>query len=204
MYIQLKQAPEVLRVIRAVASDGSFHQNEAEILPFSGPMSVASNWSGGTRYFYGLVNLSNMSALTVGESGGLNQPQAGELEALPEGFALVQTCILQGSPRRARVYVNPVNLNQFRLPEASNTNPWELVVLYATRSRKSSYPPYGSDYRFMEARRATKITREEWDAAKAACIAKGLLNKAGAITASGRNAVSQYVTIDWPPAPMAS
>lgn len=46
------------------------------------------------------------------------------------------------------------------------------------------------DYRFQTAQEYTKITREDWDAAKANLISRGMLNKAGAITVDGRNAVA--------------
>lgn len=64
----------------------------------------------------------------------------------------------------------------------------ESVVLAATRSLKSSYAGI-KNYRFYEAHERTGITETEWDSAKAVCIQKGLLNRAGAITDDGRNAI---------------
>lgn len=66
----------------------------------------------------------------------------------------------------------------------------EKVVLCATRSYKSSYAGV-SDYRYAEAHRMVKISKEEWERAKSELISKGLLNKAGAITSKGKNAVGR-------------
>jgi hypothetical protein len=59
----------------------------------------------------------------------------------------------------------------------------------ATAGLKSSYGGI-PNLRYYESHRRTGITQERWDNAKAACIAAGLLNKAGAITVKGRNAIS--------------
>lgn len=64
------------------------------------------------------------------------------------------------------------------------------VVLAATRGLKASYGGV-SNYRLSEARRLTGITPERWEAAKAECIRRGLLNRAGAITVKGRNAIGR-------------
>jgi hypothetical protein len=61
-------------------------------------------------------------------------------------------------------------------------------VLLATAGLKPSYGGDG-DFRFHEAHRRRGIGREAWDTAKAECIAAGWLNKAGAITPRGRNAI---------------
>lgn len=62
------------------------------------------------------------------------------------------------------------------------------MVLAATRGLKSSYAGI-KNYRFHAARESTGITEPEWNQAKDACMAKGLLNRAGAISDDGRNAI---------------
>lgn len=54
MHIDLRKAPEVLHLIQR-AGASYYHAYEAEIRPFPGNMRLASNWEGGTRYFYALV-----------------------------------------------------------------------------------------------------------------------------------------------------
>jgi hypothetical protein len=85
------------------------------------------------------------------------------------------------------LYVHPDNALKF-LPAPVELSLAQRVVLIHTRSLKSSYAGI-SDYRFYEAHERTGITRQAWDAARADLIALGYLNKAGAITADGKNAV---------------
>jgi hypothetical protein len=64
----------------------------------------------------------------------------------------------------------------------------ESIVLCATACLKASYGGV-SNLRYREAHRITSITEERWDTAKAALIDRKLLNRAGAITSKGRNAI---------------
>ena len=56
----------------------------------------------------------------------------------------------------------------------------ERIVFSATVGLKASYGG-DRDYRLNEAHRATGITRDEWDTAKAALILRGVFNRAGAV-----------------------
>jgi len=122
-------------------------------------------------------------------------PSVGALDTLPEGAALVQ--YHAGPNQYVCVYVNPANLSGL-LPARTELSRNEQIVLCATRSLKSSYAGI-KDYRFHEAHEETQIARGEWDEAKAQCIARGLLNKAGAITDSGRNAIGNARLWDFKP-----
>jgi hypothetical protein len=64
----------------------------------------------------------------------------------------------------------------------------EKIVLVATSSLKSSYGGI-PNFRFTQAKSETGITQADWDLAKESLTKKGFLNKAGAITTSGKNAL---------------
>lgn len=73
--------------------------------------------------------------------------------------------------------------------QSEGTTEDERTVLLYTRRYKGSYGR-NRDIRFSYANRETGITRERWEAAKASCIERKLLTKAGAITPAGRNAIA--------------
>jgi len=85
------------------------------------------------------------------------------------------------------IYVHPSNLAKL-LPKPAELTRHERTVLGYTARLKSSYGGI-SNYRFHEAHERTGITLAEWDAAKQSIIGKKLLNKRGAITTQGRNAL---------------
>jgi len=110
-----------------------------------------------------------------------------DLEALPPGIVIVKHSIFCGKDTGITIYANANELVPL-LPAKAELTSHENTVLTFTRSYKSSYAGV-SNYRFYEASRATGIKIDEWNAAKAALIERKLLNKAGAITPAGRNAV---------------
>ena len=111
-----------------------------------------------------------------------------ELSELPPGIVLVEHSIFCGRDTGITVHVRPDNLDQLKLPDAPQLTDDERVVLKAT-GWKSSYAGI-RNYRFVEARRTTGITRERYETAKTALIERKLFNRAGAITNAGRNALS--------------
>jgi hypothetical protein len=112
---------------------------------------------------------------------------------LPAGFVCVQHSIFCGKDTGVTIHVHPDNAPLLLpAPEAELTEDQKTLLLY-TRCRKSSYAGI-SDYRFYDANHTKGIGRQNWDSAKAALIASGHLNKAGAITVKGKNAIDgQFV-----------
>jgi hypothetical protein len=87
-------------------------------------------------------------------------------------------------------HIHPGNMPKFltkdKHEELTNN---EKIVLYFTRSLKSSYAGI-SNYRFHEAHRQHNISLEDWNAAKESLIQKGLLAKNSSITVKGKNAIN--------------
>jgi hypothetical protein len=151
-------------------------------------------WSDGNTSEYTLIRLSDLARL---ELPSVRPPRVGEPHAEPvplsPGFACLELSYA-GTRKYLRIHVHPQGIAPGLLPPKQELSEDEQTVLHATRSLKSSYAGI-RNYRLHEAHRATGITRARWEAAKAALIERKLLNKAGAITPAGRNAVGNQ---GWP------
>ena len=115
--------------------------------------------------------------------------------ALEPDLAVVRHTIFRGKDLGLTFYVHPAAIAKLLPAPSEELDAIAKMVLTATRSYKSSYmgrdryqmAKEGSQYE--RARKGEAFpTREAWEAAKAALIASGYLNKAGAITVKGRNA----------------
>lgn len=161
--------------------------------------SDAGLWSEGSRDKYSIVEI---------ESGRVREPfgqnsapwdrsrRDFQLEVKP-GYLVVRHTIYRGADLGLHFYVHPDNAAKL-LPAPAEALPRvEKLVLLASKSFKSSYmgkdryDMMREDYRYGRTVQGDDSfpTREQWNVAKLALMAKGLLNKAGAITVAGRNAV---------------
>lgn len=153
------------------------------------PRNLNSFWDGGSKTSYAFYSLDRGDVLEVESNHPMfeaNKPR--ELKELPKRFLLVAHSIFCGKDMGITIYANQADLAPMLPKEENDLTEDELIVLTFTQSFKSSYAGI-SNYRFHEAARVHKITAARWETAKAELIGKGLLNKAGAITANGRNAV---------------
>jgi hypothetical protein len=159
------------------------------------PMT-AGLWDGGSRDVYSYIRLSDGAAVEMpGQRNAPDSSRSEVLVTLVPGYAVVRHSRFQGQDMGLTFYIHPDNAATMLPAPSADLAPHEKLVLIATRSLKSSYG--GRDRYQMAAdeyscRQAlgdsTYPTREQWDAAKAALISRGYLNKAGAITPAGRNA----------------
>jgi len=152
------------------------------------PSRLDSYWEGGSKSsfaFYELATGKQFSVATNHPFFEKNNPR--DLEALPPGVVLVKHSIFQGKDMGITIYTNPEQLTPL-LPPKQEITENERIVLYYTRSLKPCYAGL-SNYRFHEAHRQKGISSEDWESAKQSLINKKLLNKAGAITPAGRNAL---------------
>lgn len=153
----------------------------AERVTFSG-----TQWDEGNKTDYRLVNLADLQTVPIPEQPYTQRSALHETPVeLPPGVVCVTHNYYRGSDSFT-IYTRPENVfPALEAPEELSKD--EMIVLVATRSLKSSYGGV-SNYRFTEASRIARITLERWNTAKQSMIAKGYLNKAGAITTKGRNA----------------
>lgn len=131
----------------------------------------------------------------VGTYGGANIFASAEENAVNLGGEITlpnPDCMvleLHTYPKMARLYVHPEVIPLW-LPKTDGLSRDEQIVLVAVRSYKSSYLGI-KDYRCWEARQATDISKEAYQVAKARLIEQGHLDKRGALTVKGRNAVGR-------------
>lgn len=143
-----------------------------------------TQWDSGSKRDYVIIQLSTMRAINLGDCPhGMIDNRTIKIE---RGY-LVVTRQYSGTNIYIYIYHHPEDITpSLTVKEELSKN--EKIVLSATRGYKSSYAG-NSDYRFYEANRQTKILRNEWNVAKESMIQKGYLNKAGAITISGKNII---------------
>ena len=152
-------------------------------------VSCNSHWEGGSRSYYARVNLQDATFEVYGQSGTMFDRTPIPVVTLDEKTAVIEHSIFCGKDMGIRIIVHPSIMPKL-LVTGDELSRDEKIVLAATRSLKSSYAGDGQ-FRFHEARRVTGIGLERWVEAKASLIDKGMLNKAGAITNDGRNAIAR-------------
>ncbi len=156
------------------------------------PMT-AGLWEGGSRDTFQVIRLDDGATVDAVQHNAAPWNAARrdiEVKLVP-GIAVVEHTIFCGNDMGLTFYVHPDNAAKL-LPAPVELTAFEQIVLNATAGYKSSY---GGRDRYEMAqgdyRGQAYPTRSEWDAAKQSLIGRGMLNKAGAITVSGRNAVTR-------------
>ncbi len=176
----------------------------AQIEPRESITLHSLNWSGGSRSTYRACRLDGTpmpSRVDMSAPAPWENPYEGAKVNIPEGVAIVEHVIFCGKDIGMHIYARPENVAPL-IPAPVELAPHERLVLAYTIGRKASYN--GKDrysmaqedqrYTSTECGQALKgppfPSRPEWETAKAALIARGFLNKAGAVTSAGRNAWS--------------
>ena len=159
-----------------------------KIEPLNFPIEFSSYWDGGSRNYYVLLRLDNYEILPIENTwsnpfGRVNIPE------LPYGIILVEHTIFCGKDLGITIFLPKEAFQNFLPVNNDILSLTEKIILIATRSYKSSYAGV-SNYRFHEAKRNfPNLTIDSWEENKLRLISKGYLNRAGAITNSGRNLV---------------
>lgn len=152
----------------------------------------AGLWEGGSRNSYHGIDMltGERFELSFSQTSPWNEARRNAEVKLVPGRAVIEEIMFQGKDLGLRIYLHPDNAAKL-LPVKSELTGHELFVLKATREYKSSY---GGQDRFQMATaynfsNASYPTREQWDAAKQTLITSGHLDKRGAITVKGKNAI---------------
>lgn len=144
--------------------------------------SHAGLWDSGSRTTYSAIELATGRALPVSDnmSAPWSDKRQDQVVALRAGFAIVKHSIFCGKDMGLTFFVHPSDVVKL-VPEQpqDDLSPVELKALAIYRAIKSSYRP--------DSLRRAGISEGEAEAIKAKLIRLGYLNKAGAITVSGRN-----------------
>jgi hypothetical protein len=190
IYLDAKMIPAHLR--------GSYNGNKFKAYVCT-EMTIPSDaglWSGGSRDTYSAINFSTGEIVPFPgqQSAPWDSSRADRKVTLEPGFAVVEHTIFSGKDLGLTFYLHPDNATKL-LPPATDLGEHEAIVLDATASLKSSYNGKDryemkrEDWSYSWRNNPPFMSREQWEEAKASLISKGLLNKAGAITVNGRNAL---------------
>ena len=179
--------PSVKRILAAAfpgARPQTINAHVSESISFYG-----TNWDSGRRRVYVMVELATMKQAQLPHDKDWMQGSESyrQLQSIPPGMAVVVHN--DGYRESYEIWAHPATISGM-LPAPVELSPYEKIVLVAVRSLKSSYAGI-SDYRLHEAQRNTGITAEQYQTAKSQLIERKLLNKAGAITPEGRNAIGR-------------
>lgn len=157
-------------------------------------VDVRSYWDGGSRDYFTFVQLTGEGdSVTV--KRGMEVPQqsmfdrkiAGaesvKLDSVP-GLVCVQHCYFQGKDMGLTIIVHPSMMSQnlFPVANAEMTND-EKRVLKVTCERKAYYNG-------VNRRQSICMPEDLWNTVQASLLAKGFVDKRGAVTPAGRNAHS--------------
>jgi hypothetical protein len=184
--------PSVKAIVSATFSGFTGKRVEAIItdtVSFHGTM-----WDEGSKRSYVLLRLADRVAQPIATAPYFQQSELHTAtHTIPPGFVVVCLSTFRGVDS-LEIHGPSANLSPM-LPAPMELTDDERIVLAATAGLKSSYAGE-SNYRLSEARRETGITSDRYNAAKSALIARKLLNKAGAITVEGRNAIGSTRLFD--------
>ena len=145
------------------------------------PMNLHSYWSGGSRDYFWFYRPTTQEVLSVPQNGTMFDNRSYTPEGMPPDILLIQHSIFCGRDMGITIYGRSEAIQPLLPSGEVELSDVEKRVLAATRSYISS-----------ARREYSKLTSTQWEAGKAACIARGYLTKAGAITAAGRNAIGDY------------
>jgi hypothetical protein len=164
---------------------------------------TAGLWDGGSRDSYSAIRIADGAGVPFPgqDAAPWDATRVAREVALVPGICVVEHSIFCGKDMGLRFYLHPADAAPMLPPPADALPAIEQLILDYTAGRKSSY--MGRDRYDMaceDLRHAIRYpgsygaprmpevpTRAQWDSAKLALIAKGYLNKAGAITTAGRN-----------------
>jgi len=168
------QDSEAIRIVSAAFP--GLPTKQIRIVPFR-PMRLDSNWSGGSKDSFVLIDLETFKHAAIPENGTPFSSAPYHIDKLPTNIVVVEHTIFCGKNLGFRIYVNSENLGKY-LPAPINLTDDELNVLCCT-----------SRYTSVARLKYSGISQEKWNSVKETLISKGLLKKNGAITDDGRNSI---------------
>jgi len=151
-------------------------------------VDVRSSWSGGSRDYFAFVQVTDggvVPGYEVPQQSAFDRPLAGadavRLDSVP-GLVCVCHTIFQGKDMGITIIVHPSMMAQNMFPVATpELSEDEKDVLKVTCERKASYGG-------VSRRESIGMRQEAWDTASASLLAKGMIQRNGAVTPAGRNA----------------
>jgi len=150
------------------------------------PVNMTSRWDGGSRDYFVVLQLGTNTTKAIPQNGTMFDHVNVESTPVLPGFIILEESIFRGKNMGITFHVNPENAIAF-LPPPIDLTDVEKLVLRLTKNLKASYD--GRKPRVDEARRQG-VSESNFKAVQNTLIGKKLLNKAGAITTLGKNAIT--------------
>jgi hypothetical protein len=157
--------------------------------------------SGGSRdTFYALRTVDGSRvALSDSVHAPWDSARQDQDVALQPGIVVVKHTMFCGKDLGLTFYVRPEDAAPMLPAPAADLSRVQQMVLDYTSGRKSSYNGQNRyemaradwSHGYMKDKPESFPSVADWDAAKSDLIARGMLNKAGAITPAGRNAAKR-------------
>ena len=185
--IHLQPTREIIAITRAAFP--KYNGRKYSLENSGRPVNIKSYWDGGSRDYFAIVNLETKKILPIPQNGTMfdGGKIAHDGVVVPAGYVIVRHSIFMGKDSGITLYVDPVTAINF-LPDPVKINDNENIVLMCTVSYKNTYAGI-KNYRFNRASKEFGISRATWDITSASLKTAKLINKAGAITTAGRNAL---------------
>ena len=142
---------------------------------------IGNYWDGGHRTRYVGVELNR-----PWQSSEIPSIYGAKFPPLPLRPGMAIVAVSEGAFHGATIYVHPEDSPKLITDSESKITEQENIVLSYVAHLKNTYGGR-KNIQFTEANRATKITQNEWTAAKNHLIEIKLLRKNGSITPAGRN-----------------
>jgi hypothetical protein len=155
-------------------------------------VDVRSSWCEGSRDTFVFVELETgaVSNVVPSQSAFDRLLDGAHAVPLPDGIGCVEQSIFQGKHMGLKLIIASSNSPRW-LPAKVELTETEGLVLVATDALKNSYSGE-KDIRFSRVHRQRGTTRAAWDAALITLKARKMLTAQGAITAEGRNAITDH------------
>ena len=179
--------------VRAVckAAFPDYTGNKCKVTFETGPINMSSYWDGGSRDYFAVVRLVDCKVVTIPQQSAYDRRINGlESFEIPAGFVVVERSIFCGKDLGLTIHARPDG-SQFLPAESVQLSTIQAHVLIATKALKPSYAGI-SDYRAHRLMEKFGYSREDIFQAREELKRAGLLNKAGAITTAGRNAIESH------------
>lgn len=181
--------PEAVKI--ALTAYPSYTGKKFQIEVSTFPIDVRSYWEGGSRDYYTFLRLDTLAVMPIPQQSAFDKQVVGADNALlVPGMVCVKHSIFCGKDMGITIYVHPENAPRLLPVNTVEITDYEKIVLIYIRNVKSSYGGI-SNFRFYTANREKGITLEQWEAAKQSLITKGMLDKRGALTMEGKNAIGK-------------
>ena len=189
----ITQAPEAMALVKLAYQECS--KNSVSICPGEEDKTYdcRSYWSEGYRDYFTFVDLATMKLAQAPQQSMFDRQVAGlDKVKLPKGIVIVVRHFM-GTRESVSINIRNDDLNPKFLPLPNpELSEVEKKCLFYTRSLKNSYGGQ-KDIR----RRESGMSVEEWSKTQSDLVAKGLLDRRGSLTISGRNVANNIKSSDF-------